>query len=66
MSQYDKTYYKTCATSDKDCVSAQPDQSSLIRCLLQYSGYPKSDKLELLPYWVGVQADLSIGWSHRP
>ena len=34
-------------------------------CLLQPPGYPKSDKGEFLPYWVDVQADLSLCWSHR-
>ena len=29
-------------------------------CLLQPTGYPKSDKQEPLPHWVDVQADLSF------
>ena len=32
-------------------------------CLLQLPGYPKRDEREPLPYWVNVQADLSICWS---
>ena len=28
-------------------------------------GYPKRDKRESLPWWVDVQADLSLCWSHR-
>ena len=34
-------------------------------CLLQSPGYPKRDKREPLPYWVDVQADPSLCWSHR-
>ena len=34
-------------------------------CLLQTLGYPKWDEWEPLPYWVDVQADLSLCWSHR-
>ena len=66
---HDKAYNKTCATSED---SDQPAHShSLIRvfadriCLLQPPGYPKRDKREPLPYWVDVQADLSVWWSHR-
>ena len=33
-------------------------------CLLQPLGYPKRDEQEPLPYWVDVQADLSLCWSH--
>ena len=63
-SVHGKTYNKTCATS-KD--SDQPALLySLIRAfpdcmyLLQPPGYPKRDKQEPLPYWVDVQADLSL------
>ena len=34
-------------------------------CLLQTPGYPKRGKREPLPYWVDVQTDLSLCWSHR-
>ena len=34
-------------------------------CLLQPLGYPKRDKGEPLPNWLGVLADLSLCWSHR-
>ena len=34
-------------------------------CLLQPPDYPKRDKCEPLPYWVNVQADLSLCWSYR-
>ena len=34
-------------------------------CLLQPPGYPERDKREPLPYWVDVQADPSLCWSHR-
>ena len=34
-------------------------------CLIQTSGNPKRDEQELLLYWVDVQADLSLCWSHR-
>ena len=34
-------------------------------CLLQPMGYPKRDKGEPLPNWLGVLADLSLCWSHR-
>ena len=63
---HNKTYNKTCATSKN---SDQPAHSrSLVRvfadskCLLWPPGYPKRDKP--LPYWVAVQADLSLFWSH--
>ena len=64
-----KTYKNTCATSE---YSDQPAHLySLIRvladrmCLLQPPGYPKGDEQETLLYWVDVQADLSLCWSHR-
>ena len=57
------------------CDSEDSDQPahprSLIRvfadrmCLLKPPIYPKRDKREPLPYWVDVQADLSLCWSHR-
>ena len=34
-------------------------------CILQPPGYPKKDIPEPLPYWVDIQADLSLCWSHR-
>ena len=34
-------------------------------CLLQPLGNPKKDKGEFLPFWVDIQADLGICWSHR-
>ena len=34
-------------------------------CLLQLPGHPKRDEREPLPYWVDVQADLSLCWLHR-
>ena len=34
-------------------------------CPLQPLGYPKRAKREPLPYWVDVQADLSLCWLHR-
>ena len=34
-------------------------------CLLQPPGYPKRDQREPLPYWIDVQADLSLYWLHR-
>ena len=34
-------------------------------CLLQPPGYLKRNKQEPLPYWVDVQADLSLCWLHR-
>ena len=67
-SAHDKIYNKTCATSEDSDQPAHP--RSLIRvfadciCLLQPPGYPKRDKREPLPYWVDVQADLSLCWSH--
>ena len=57
------------ATSE---VSDQPMHlCSLIRVftdhmfLLQPPGYPERDKRELLLYWVDVQVDLCLSWSHR-
>ena len=58
-----------CATSED---SDQPAISrSLIRvfadriCHLQPPGYPKRDGREPLTYWVDVQAELTLWWSHR-
>ena len=66
---HDKTYSKTCATSEDSDQTAHP--RSLIRvfadriCLLQSLDYTKKDKREMLSYWVDVQADLcSCAGSH--
>ena len=59
-----QTYSKTCATS-KD-LDQPAHLRSLIRvfidriCLLQPPAYPKEYKQEPLPYWMDVQADLSL------
>ena len=69
MLAHDKTYNKTRATSEDSDQPARP--RSLIRvfdlrmCILQSPGYPKTDKREPLSYWVVVQTDLSLCWSHR-
>ena len=61
---HDITYDKTCATSEDSDQPAHPRR--LIRvladrmCLLQPQGYPKMGKREPLPYWVDVQAELSL------
>ena len=61
---------KTCSNSEDSDQPAHP--RGLIRvfadrmCLLQPPGYPKRDEQKLLPYWVDVQADLSLDWPHRP
>ena len=66
---HNKTYNKTCATSEDLDQTAHP--RSLIRvfadrmCRLQPPGYPKGDERESLPYWVDVHADLSLCWLHR-
>ena len=66
---HDKTYNKTCATCEDFDQTAHP--RSLIRvlavcmCLLQPQGYSKRYEQEPLPFWVDVQADLSVSWSHR-
>ena len=66
---HDKTYNRTCATSEDSDQPAHP--RSLIRvfadrmCLLQPPGYPKRDKRKPLSHWMDVQADLSLCWSHR-
>ena len=66
---HDKTSNRTFATSEDSDQPAHP--RSLIRvfadhmCLLQPTGYPKRGKREALPYWVDVQADLSLCWSNR-
>ena len=53
---HDKTYNKTCVTSEDS------DQSSLIPCTVSSTapGYPKRDKRGPLSYLVDVQADLSL------
>ena len=64
-----KPTIKTFAISEDSDQPAHP--RSLIRvfadrvCLLQPPGYPMRDKRELLPYWVDVQADLSLCWLRR-
>ena len=66
---YDKTYNKTCATSEDSDQPAHPH--SLIRvfaermCLLQLRIYSKRNKRESFPFWVDAQADLSLCWSLR-
>ena len=66
---HDKTYSKSCTTSEDSDQTAHP--RSLIRvfadrmCLLQLPGYPKKDEREPLAYWEDVQADLSLCCSHR-
>ena len=63
---HDKTYIKTCATSEDSDQPAHPH--SLIRvfascmCLLQCSGCPKRDIWESVPYREIVQVDLSLCW----
>ena len=65
----DKTYNRTWVTSEDSDQPAHP--YSLVRvfadrtCLLQPLGFPKKDEQELLPYWVDVQADLSLCWLHK-
>ena len=65
-----KTYNKTCGPSED--LDQSVHLQSLIRnfadrmCLLQPPGYQKRDKGEPLPYWVNVQADQSLCWSHVP
>ena len=39
-------------------------RSADLMCLLQPPGYLKSDTEEPLPYWMDVQAYLSLCWSH--
>ena len=34
-------------------------------CPLQPPGYPKRDEREPLPYWMDIQANPSLCWSHR-
>ena len=66
---HDKTYNKTCVTSEDSDQPAHP--CSLIRVfadcmsLLQSPDYPKRGKSGPLNYRVDVQADLSLCWSHR-
>ena len=59
---HNKIYNKTYANRE------DPDQSAGAvwsvfadcTCLQQSPGYPKTDRQEPLPYWVDVQADLSL------
>ena len=66
---YDKTCNKTCAISEDTNQTAH--SRSLIRvfadrmCLQQAPGYPKRNEREPLSYWIDVQADLNLCWSHR-
>ena len=65
----DQTYNKRCGTSEDSDQPAHP--RSLIRVfadrmrILQPSWSPKTDKREPLPFWVDVQANLNLCWSHR-
>ena len=61
---HDKTFNMTCATCEDSYQSAhsQSDQSSLIACAF-YS--LQAIRKEALLYWVNVQADPSLCWSHR-
>ena len=73
LSQYelelDKTYNKICATSEDSDQPAHP--RSLIwvfadrMCLLRPPRYQKNYERKPLPYWVDLQADLILCWSHR-
>ena len=62
-----KPRYKTCGTSKDSDQTAHlhsltgvfADHTGLLQ------GYRKRDKRESLPYWVDVQADLSVCWLHR-
>ena len=64
---YDKTYNKTCVTSEHSDQLAHP--CSLIRLFAEHmclqQRYPARNEQEPLPYSVYVQADLSLCWSHR-
>ena len=66
---HNKTYNKTCATSEESDQTAH--SHSLIRvfadcmCLLLPPGYRKGDEPKPLPYWMDGQVDLSLCWSHR-
>ena len=57
--------------SDKSKFVFKVIHCSLIRvfvdcmCLLLSQGYSKMDEREPLPYWVDVQADLGLCWSHK-
>ena len=61
---HDKIYNKTFATSEDSDQPAHP--RILFRvfadrmCLLQPTGYPRRFERELSPYWVDVQAYLSL------
>ena len=58
---HDKTYNKTCATSEDSDQPAHP--RSLIRVFADrifILDHPKMDKRKPLPYWLDVQADMSL------
>ena len=65
----DKTCNKTCATSEDSGQPVHPRNLTRVfadrMCLQQPPGYQKKDKREPLPYWVVVQADLSLCFSQR-
>ena len=62
---HDKTYNKTCATSEDSYQSAHPRNLTRVyadrMCLLQTPGYSKRNKRGPLD----AQADPSLCWSHR-
>ena len=66
---HDKTYNKTCATSEDSDQPTHPRRLIKVfvdrMCLLRLPGFSKEDEREPLPYWVAVQADLSLCWLHQ-
>ena len=62
---HDKTYNKTCATSEVSDQTAHMCSLCWSYVLSTASWQSMRDKQEVLPYLVDVQADLSICWSHR-
>ena len=61
---HNKTYHKTCATSETSislCIHTVWSGSLLIACA--FYSLEAIERLEPLPYWVDVQADLC--WSHK-
>ena len=74
IGMYDKSH-RTTKPTIRRATSEDSDQPAHLRsliiviadrmCLLKPPGYPKRDTQEPLPYWVDVQADLCLYWSHR-
>ena len=62
---HDKTYNKSCASSEDSDQPAHPRSLHCLHAPSKASVSTKRDKRDSLPHWVDVEVDLSLCWSHR-